>query len=349
MNPAKDLTAIDDLVPFPRAVVFSQVTALDAMPNLSADCGGANLFIKRDDCNSPALGGNKVRQLEYYFGDALSQGADTVLITGAVQSNFARITAGIAAKLGMQCHLQLESRVDTKSESYHTSGNVLLDRLFGAHIHSFPKGEDEEAADARLEEIANDLRSKDQKPYVIHLAAGHPPLGSLGYIRAAAEILSQLKQQDLNIDEIFVASGSGSTHAGLLYGLRAFGSAIKVVGVCVRRNRELQTARIRNRCREIAEMLDFDPGLKDDDFFITEEFFSPGYGQASKQVWEAIIRAAQREGLVLDPTYSGKTMAAFLARAEKVGNNSNLLVVHTGGTPGIFAYQDELEKHLSCK
>ncbi len=342
-----DVAAVDELIDFPRAVAFSEATALEPLPNLSMDCGGAKLYVKRDDCNSPALGGNKVRQLEYYFGDAVAQGADTVLITGAVQSNFARITAGFAAKLGMQCHIQLESRVDTSSDFYHSSGNVLLDRLFGARLHYLSEGENEEAADANLEEIADKLRSQGRKPYVIHLAPGHKPFGALGYVRGAAEIVQQLRDRKLSIDEVFVASGSGSTHAGLLFGLRAFGCGTKVTGICVRRRKELQVNRIRTHCIELARMLNFDPGLQSDDFVVTDEVFGPGYGQASPQVWEAMLRAARREGLVLDPTYSGKTMAAFLSHARQSPADSHLVFIHTGGTPGIFAYQDQLEKYLS--
>lgn len=342
-----DAAQIDDLIGFPRAVVFSQPTALESLSNLSADCGGTKLFVKRDDCNSPALGGNKVRQLEYYFGDALANGCDTVLITGAVQSNFARITAGFAAKLGMQCHIQLESRVDTSSHFYHSSGNVLLDRLFGARLHYLSEGENETAADAALEELADRLRSQGHKPYVIHLAPGRKPLGALGYVRGAAEIVLQLRDQNLRIDEIFVASGSGSTHAGLLFGLRALGCKMPVTGVCVRRDKHLQVSRIRTHCGKLVSMLNFDPCLQDDDFVLTDEVFSPGYGQASPSVWDAIVRAARREGLILDPTYSGKTMAAFLSRAQQSPSDSHLLFIHTGGTPGVFAYQDQLEKHLS--
>ena len=347
MSRPLDATQIDDLIPFPRAVVHSEVTALEPLPNLSADCGGAELFVKRDDCNSMAFGGNKVRQLEYYFGDAIEQDADTVLITGAVQSNFARITAGFAAKFGMQCHIQLESRVETSSESYHSSGNLLLNRLFGAQLHHFPEGENEAGADARLEEIADKLRSEGRNPYVIHLAPNHKPYGALGYIRCAAEIVMQLKRHNQPFDEIFVASGSGSSHAGLLFGLRTFGCDSKVIGVCVRRSEELQSIRIRERCRDIAEMLNHDPVLRDDDVIVTDEFFSPGYGKANQTVWDAILRGARREGLVLDPTYSGKAMAAFLKRAHQASASSRILFIHTGGTPGIFAHRDHLEEHLT--
>ena len=212
----------------PRQRLFTGSTPLEPMPNLSAHCDGATLFVKRDDCTNLAFGGNKVRQLEFYFGDACANNADTILITGAVQSNFVRLAAAGARKLGMTCHVQLEERVVTEDSSYRTSGNVLIDRLLGATLHPYPHGEDESGADQQLEEIALELKSAGHRPYVIHLAPGHSPLGSLGYVVAAQELLIQLNENELEVNEIFVGSGSGATHAGILFGLRALGSAIAV-------------------------------------------------------------------------------------------------------------------------
>ena len=204
------------------------------MPNLTSHCNGARLFVKRDDNTGLAMGGNKVRQLEYYFGEALVQNADTVLITGAVQSNFVRLAAASARRLGMDIHIQLEERVDKDDVRYRESGNVLLDRMLGATLYSYPDGEDEAGADRRIGEIAEGLRKEGRKPYVIPLSPGHPPLGALGYVVAADELLAQIDERNLAIDEVFVASGSGATHSGLLYGLRALGSDIPVTGVCIR-------------------------------------------------------------------------------------------------------------------
>ena len=346
MSSALNPSELDRLIRFPREVAYDEVTPLHALPNLSRLSQGTQLYVKRDDCNLLAFGGNKVRQLEYYFGDAVTKGADTVLITGAVQSNFARITAAFAARLGMECHIQLESRVDTTSESYHASGNVLLNRLFGAHLHYFPEGENEHGADRRLREIADQLKAGGRTPYVIPLAPGHSPLGALGYVRAAAELLEQCSQMNLWFDEIYVASGSGNTHAGLLYGLRVFGHTSRLVGVCVRRNKADQLERIRSRCKEIGRLLKHEVSLSDEDIILTDEFLEPGYGKASDQVWKGIIDSARHEGLVLDPTYTGKVMAAFLAGAQSASLDSRLLFFHTGGTPGIFAYQDELGELL---
>ncbi len=334
---------------FPRISVFDHFTDIEHLKNLSQLWPNANLYVKRDDCNNLAFGGNKVRQVEYYFGDAIANGADTILITGATQSNFVRITAALAAKLGMVCHIQLESRVANESPHYHASGNVLLDRLFGAKLHYYDQGEDEHGADGRLREIAANLEASGKKPYIIPLAPGHKPLGALGYIRAAVELKDQFRNQNLSIDEIYVASGSGNTHAGLLFGLRALDLPIPVIGVCVRRNRQLQWDRIRNRCQEISELLEVDSKVTDADIIVTDEHFEPGYGMAGPKVWDSIVTAAQKEALILDPTYTGKAMTAFLERARSVDAVINLLLIHTGGSPGIFGHQDQLEQILSTR
>jgi len=195
----------------PRAQLGHLPTPLEAMPNLSKALGSAQLFIKRDDCTGLGMGGNKVRQCEFYLGEAMEQGADTVLITGAVQSNFTRTVAASARKLGLDCHIQAEKRVSHDSSLYYHSGNILLSRLLGASMHSYHQGEDEEGADKQLEIIADKLRTQGKKPYVIHLGPNHPQIGSLGYILAAQEIIQQAEEQSINFDRIVVATGSGAT------------------------------------------------------------------------------------------------------------------------------------------
>ena len=332
---------------FTRIPVCNEATPLENLERLPRANPSVRLYVKRDDCNHLGFGGNKVRQVEYYFGDAICQGADTVLITGAVQSNFARTTAALAAKLGMQCHIQLESRVDNPSESYLTSGNVLLNRLFGAELHYYGQGEDEQGADNRIRDIADDLKRQGRKPYIIPLAPGSKPFGALGYVRAAIELLEQIKQQDLKINEIVVASGSGNTHAGLLFGLRALGSKIVVTGVCVRRSASVQIERISKRCDEIANLLETNSLVVADDIALNDKHFQPGYGKATDAVWNAILTAARSEGLVVDPTYTGKAMATFLAKAQSAQVNEGILFIHTGGTPSIFGYQGEFERYFN--
>ena len=317
------------------------------MPNLTSYAGGANLLVKRDDCTGLAFGGNKVRQLEFYMGAACSESADTILITGAVQSNFVRLAAAAARKLGMNCHVQLEERVATTDPCYRKSGNVFLDKLFGATLHSYPDGEDEAGADHQVREIAAQLRAAGSKTYVIPLAAGHPPLGSLGYVLAAKELLAQIQKDEINVDEIFVGSGSGATHAGLLFGLRALGSSIAVTGVCVRRDAELQKPRIRHTCDQIASLLETEAIVTDDDIRLIDSFLAPGYGELNRATLHAIVIGAQTEGLILDPVYTGKAMAAVIDSARKSDSGSTFIFLHTGGMPAIFAYQDAIENALT--
>ena len=325
---------------FPRARLAQTPTPIEDMANLGARLGGPRLFVKRDDCTGLAFGGNKARQLEFYLGEAQARGADTVLITGAVQSNFVRMAAAGARRLGMDCHLQLEERVTGKDALYHESGNVLLDRILGATLHHYPQGEDEAGADGHLEAIAAELGARGAKPYIIPLAPGHPPLGALGYVAAAAELLGQLDETGLRIDEIVVGSGSGHTHAGLLFGLRALGSGIPVTGVCVRRSAEAQSARVAARCREIAEMLESAAVPEAGEVIVSDEVLAPGYGQLNPETCEAVLLAARCEGLLLDPVYTGKTLALLIkrARAGAWDPDAKVLFLHTGGQPALFGY-----------
>ena len=178
---------------FPRVRLGHMPTPLEPAPNLGAALG-IELWIKRDDCTGLALGGNKVRQLEFHFGEARARGADTVLVTGAVQSNLVCIAAAAARRLGMAIHIQLEDRVKGAGELYRASGNLLLDRVLGATLHAFPEGEDEAAADAAMERRAAALAAEGRKPYVIHSAPGHAPLGGLGYVLAAGEVAEQARR-----------------------------------------------------------------------------------------------------------------------------------------------------------
>jgi len=335
---------------FPRVSLATAPTPLEAMPNLSKHLGGPSLYVKRDDLTGLALGGNKARQLEFYFGAAKAEGADTALITGAVQSNFVRSAAASAAKLGMDCHVQLEERVPDPDSTHRNSGNVLLDKLLGATIYSYSEGEDEAGADRRIHEIADELKAKGRKPFVIPLSPGHPPLGALGYVVAAQEILGDLATSGLKIDEIVVASGSTSTHAGLLYGLRALGCDIPVIGICVRRTSDQQTPRVFARCREIAELLEMDLPVTEADVITEHPSLAPGYGQLNPMTLEALQLAASKEGLILDPVYTGKVMAGLIHRVRNgaYADEANVLFIHTGGQPALFAYETELTRALDA-
>ena len=186
------------------------------------------------------------------------------------------------------------------------------------------------------------MRDRGRRPYVVHLGPGHPPFGALGYVAAARELATQLSSVGIEPSLIVVPSGSGATHSGLLFGLRALGIITPVLGVCVRRAAELQRARIAARCGEIATLLGMESPVTAEDVELTDEFLAPGYGKLNDVTRAAIHVGAAREALMLDPVYSGKTMAAFLDRARSSSADETLMFIHTGGTPGIFAYGDSI-------
>jgi len=339
--------AVPQLDAFPRARLANTPTPIEEAPRLGSELG-IRLFIKRDDCTGLAFGGNKVRQLEFYLGAAKAEHADTVLITGAVQSNFARLAAAGARRLGMDIHIQLEERVPDIDAVYRRSGNVLLDGLLGAQLHSYPEGEDEAGADAALDALAERLVRAGRRPYAIKLGVDHPPVGGLGYVVAAAELAGQIAPPGLSIDVLVVASGSGLTHGGLLAGLRVLGMSTRIVGVCVRRDAERQRARVLRRAREIAGLLGRDDAVGTADVVVIDSVLEPGYGRLNTATLSAMRLAARTEGLVLDPVYSGKAMAglAELARKGRLRGHEGVLFVHTGGEPALFGYQRAVSRFL---
>ena len=333
---------------FPRARLGHAPTPIDAAPNLGGALG-IDLYIKREDCTGLAFGGNKVRQLEFHFGEARARGADTVLVTGAVQSNLVRIAAAAARRLGMEIHIQLEDRVAGMDETYRISGNLLLDRVLGATLHPFPEGEDEAAADAAMERRAETLAAEGRRPYVIRSAPGHPPLGGLGYVAAAEEIAEQARGLDIRFDTVVCASGSALTHAGLLTGLRALGERIPVLGICVRRDAASQAARVARVAEALAAMIERPDAFDTDDVEVSDAVHPPGYGRLNEPVREAMALAARHEGLLLDPVYTAKAMAGLIdhVRSGRIAPGGRVLFVHTGGQPALFAYADSLGPWLS--
>ena len=333
---------------FPRVRLGHEPTPLELAPNLGAALG-VELWIKRDDCTGLAMGGNKVRQLEFHFGEAQACGADTVLVTGAVQSNLVRIAAAGARRLGMDIYAQLEERVADVDEVYHTSGNVLLDRVLGATLHPFPVGEDEAAADSAMERRARTLAAEGRTPYVIHSASGHRPLGGLGYVVAAGEIMEQAGALSLGFDAVVCPSGSALTHAGTLVGLRALGEAVPVYGICVRRDAGRQGERVAKLASELAAMIDCPTVFDADDVEVCDAVHPPGYGRLNEPVRDAMAMAARLEAILLDPVYSGKAMAGLIAhvRSGRIAAGSRVLFIHTGGQPAIFAYAEKLGPWLA--
>jgi len=326
----------------PRTLLAHTPTPIEHLPNLSAHLAGASLYVKRDDCTGLAFGGNKSRQLEYYIGHALSLGADTLLTTGAVQSNHVRMTVAAARKMGLDIEVQLEQRVARDQVEYQQSGNAFLIKLLGAKIFYYPQGEDEDGADDRLYQRAEALRKSGKSPYVIPLANVKVPYGALGYVEAAEELLMQFKQLKINPSAIVLPTGSASTHAGLLTGLRLLKEQTPVIAYCVRRDASAQKTRVKHKLESLAELMEISSDTAINDIICRDDTFYPSYGLLNPATEEAIKIMAQTEGILLDPTYSGKAFAGLLhmVKQGEFTKNDQLVFLHTGGAPALFAYPE---------
>ena len=327
---------------FPRHFVIDSPTPLTRLHRLSEHCD-IDLWVKRDDLASLTFGGNKTLQLEYYFGAALAENADTILITGAIQSNFVRMAAAIAATLGMGAVLQLEHRVDNDTESYKNSGNVLLSRMLGAKIIYYAEGENEDGADQALFEEATRLKNLGKRPYVIPLGNDKPPLGALGYVNCAAEVVAQAGEYQF--DEVVIGSGSGASHLGMIAGMKRFSPGTRVLGSCVRREMTLQKDRLVLMSKSFNNMVE-EPILDDLDIELWDGALAPGYGVLGENAATAMGLLARLEGQVVDPAYTAKVLACITERcnAMQIKKGSKILFIHSGGLGGLFGYQDELTK-----
>jgi D-cysteine desulfhydrase/L-cysteate sulfo-lyase len=316
-------------------------TPLELLKNVSAEFG-TRIWIKRDDCTGLAFGGNKTRQLDFYIGQALSQGADTLLTTGAVQSNHVRTTVAAARKLGLDVEVQLEHRVERAQPEYHNSGNPFLVRLMGARINYYPVGEDEDGADQALETRAAELAAEGRKPFVIPLSNAHTPYGAFGYVEGAEELLAQLRAERIEPVRFIVPSGSASTHSGFLLGLRGSGCEVPVHGICVRRNAQLQVQRVGSKLNAVIDALGCDIRIADSDIICDDSQLAPGYGLPNEDTVAAIRYLARSEGILTDPTYSGKAFAALLEmlRRGDFSADQDVVFLHTGGAVGLFGYPE---------
>ena len=326
---------------FPTVDLSHKPTPLERLDNLSNDYQ-TNIWIKRDDCTGLAFGGNKSRQLEYYIGHAKSLGADTLLTTGAVQSNHVRMTVAAARKMNMDVEVQLEHRVERDQVEYHESGNPFLVKLMGAKIRYYPVGEDEDGADQAVMERAEVMKAEGKKPYVIPLSNAGTTYGALGYVEAAEEVLLQLNAMNIKPVRFIVPTGSASTHAGFLLGLRASGCNTPVSGICVRREAQSQQQRVQTKIQSVQELMGLNIDIGLEDIICDDRFLAPGYGLLNAPTSAAIELLARREGILLDPTYSGKAFAALIdcVENESFGGDDHLVFLHTGGAPSLFGYPE---------
>ncbi len=329
-----------DLARFPRRRYTEGWTPLEHLPHLTQFMDGPHIFIKRDDLLGLSGGGNKTRKLEFLVAQALKEGADTLITCGAVQSNHCRLTLAAAVKEGLKCRLILEQRVP---DSYDpdASGNNFLFRLLGVEKVTVVDGGVDLAAAMQAE--ADELAADGRKGYVIP-GGGSNPIGTLGYVSCAQEILAQAFQKGVHFDHLVCASGSGGTHSGMLVGMRAMGSKIPVTGISVRRPVPEQEGLIGGLVTQTREFLGYPSDLMDGELTIFDDYVGPGYSIPTEEMAEAVRIFARVEGILLDPVYTGKAAAGLLDLIHKghFKQGEKVLFLHTGGSPGLYAYQDVL-------
>jgi len=337
------MTVIDDILArFPKVSLGYLPTPLEHLPRLSRHLGGPEIWVKRDDCTGLGMGGNKVRKLEYLMGDAKAGNHDTIITSGAIQSNHARLTAAAAAKLGHGCVLVLTDSVPGMGTAYKQSGNLLLDRVFGAEVHIVPGETDTTKA---METVAEDLRRKNHSPYIVPIG-GSNEIGALGYVAAAGELVEQCRHQGLSFNSIMLPTASAGTHVGLLLGLALQRISVEVIGFSVGRKREEQTIKVETLIKQTSALLQRSLPLDYGAILVDDGFTGPGYGQPTPEMMAAVRLVAEKEGLILDPVYSGKAMAGLIAfiRQRRWTNAESVIFLHTGGSASLFAYDDVFTK-----
>ncbi|MEM6301816.1 MAG: D-cysteine desulfhydrase [Pseudomonadota bacterium] len=327
------------LARFPRLHFAHLPTPLEPLETLSSLLGGPKLWIKRDDCTGLAGGGNKTRKLEFLMADALEQGADTIITQGAIQSNHVRQTAAIASKLALNCEVLLEDRTSSEDPDYTENGNVLLDRLFGSSINRFPGGHD---MPVEMDELAERLTEEGRTPYVIP-GGGSNPIGALGYVNAALELLQQANDQGLRVDRLIHGTGSAGTQAGLVAGFGLSNSGISVLGIGVNAPKDKQEEKVYDLAAATADLLGVPGGVKPTQVEANCDYVGEGYGIPAQSTLEAIELFARHEGILLDPVYSGKGAAGLidLVRQGAFGTDENIVFLHTGGSQALFAYRSD--------
>jgi 1-aminocyclopropane-1-carboxylate deaminase len=336
----------------PTSAALERLAAIDRVPlllgrspihrleRLTAHLGGASLWAKREDCNSGlAYGGNKTRKLEYLAADALAKGCDTLVSIGGVQSNHTRQVAAVAARLGLRAVLVQESWVVWPDVVYDRVGNIQLSRIMGADVRlvdaAFGIGFKES-----WESTLAELEAQGARPYAIPAGASDHPLGGLGFARWAEEVAEQERELGVFFDTIIVCSVTGSTQAGMVAGFAAQDAERRVIGIDASAKPAETREQIARIARHTGELLGLDRALGVDDVLLDERYHAGTYGIPDEQTLEAIRLAARLEGMLTDPVYEGKSMAAMIdlvARGE-IEPRSNVLYAHLGGQPVLSAY-----------
>lgn len=299
--------------------------------------------MKRDDLTGLVGGGNKTRKLEFLVGDAIKDGADMLVTVGAIQSNHTRQTAAAAAKAGLKCALLHCAWTKDAGPNYRHIGNILLSHLMGAELYideTVRPIEDQ----GPLEEFMSHLRSQGHKPYLIPGGASEHPLGSMGYINCAAEIVDQMERDKTSFEYLLHTTGSSSTQAGLVAGFKALGASIKVIGIADDDEIKIKKRRVLELANAGLETLGIEPLVTDNDI---EVFASnaEAYGVADTAIKQGIKALATKEGLIADPVYEGRAIRGLLdlSRENFFKPDAKILLMHLGGTPAVHAYAEQFE------
>jgi D-cysteine desulfhydrase len=328
------------LARFPRRRYTPAPTPIEKLEHLSRHLGGPDIWIKRDDLTGLAGGGNKTRKLEFLVADALAQGADTLVTVGAVQSNHCRLTLAAAAKEGLKCRLVLEERVPGSYDPKATGNNFLYELLGVEKIQVVPAGTDLAGA---MQAIADELAAEGRKAYLIP-GGGSNARGALGYVGCAEELLAQTFDMGLPLDAVVCTSGSAGTHSGLLVGLLGCSAMVPLVGISVRRPTDEQRGLVHGLAEQTAELLQLPVPVPRESVVVHDEWVGGGYSIPTDEMIEAVHLLARLEAVLLDPVYTGKTMAGLigLIRRGELQKGQSVLFLHTGGSPALYAYQDVL-------
>ncbi len=326
-----------NLAQFPRRRYTEGQTPLEFLPRLTAALGGPRIFIKRDDLLGLTSGGNKTRKLEFLVADALAQGADTLVTCGAVQSNHCRLTLAAAVKEGLKCQLVLEERVPGSYKA-DASGNNFLFGLLGVEAVKVVAGGSDMMKE--MQAVADGLAAQGRKPYIIP-GGGSNEIGATGYVACAEEIMAQSFDRGLKLDYVVTTSGSAGTHAGLVAGFYGNNTNIPVIGINISRKKSVQEELVYGLVERTAARLGIKQAIPREAVVCYEEYVGPGYSLPTPEMVEAVKLLARTEGILLDPVYTGKAMAGLvgLIRGNRFGKEDNVLFVHTGGSPALYAYQ----------
>ena len=326
---------------FERVPLLFGPSPLHRLERLSDHLGGkVEIWAKREDCNSGlAYGGNKVRKLEYLAAEALETGCDTLVSIGGVQSNHTRQVAAVAARLGLGCVLVQEHWVDWPDAVYDKVGNILLSRIMGAEVRLDPGGFDIGIRPSWEEALAL-IEERGGKPYAIPAGASDHPLGGLGFARWADEVAEQEREQGVFFDTIVVCAVTGSTHAGMIAGFAAQSQPRRVLGIDGSATVEQTRAQIARIARQTADAIGLGRELRDDEVILLDEWHAGTYGIPDERTIDAIRLCARLEGMLTDPVYEGKSMAALidLVSSGRIEPGSRVLYAHLGGQPAMNAY-----------